>query len=170
MIKIFWKKIWYSNMCWLNSAKNGDAILSVHLWRCSPLWVLASLRRGLHFLLSFSHFHPSSYSCDLWYVFPDDFLPSFSWFSHRSFIMKFAIKNSFFFGGGDSFIFHSYNITLSPQSSNFHSIMCHLLISFVTTVCSTESYKQLLQRLPLTCHGLVYMAPSTCNILISDPV
>ena len=111
----------------------------------------------------------SSYYYDLQCVPPNDFLPSFSWFSHWSFIMKFTIENLFFFwGGGNSCIFHSYNITLPAKYSYFNSIMYQLLISFDTTVYSTENYKQLLQSLHLTRHVLVYMASSNCNILTSS--
>ena len=46
--------------------------------------------------------------------------------------------------------------------------MTLLLISFDTTVSSTENCKQLLQILHLTSHVLVIVTPSNCNILTSS--
>ena len=95
---------------------------------------------------------------------PNNVLPSFSWFSHWSFIMKISIKNLSFFRRGDSFIFHSYNMTLPPCYSNCIISRFQLLICFESIVCNTENgCKASNWR-----HVLVYMVPTICNIWTSS--
>jgi len=90
------------------------------------------LQKTSSFFFVFCSSLPSSYSRNLWRVPPDDVLPSCSWFSHLSYIMKFPIKNFF----GDPFIIHSYNmnnsicifVTILNQVACFHEI-CYKWLS-----------------------------------------
>ena len=113
---------------------------SIHLWPYSPFWAPASLRRCLY--SSCLHLHIPT---DLWCDPPDDVLPSCSWFSHWSCIMKFPIRNLFA-------IFSCSILTIWPSHPS--------LLILISSTIFRSSYKLRISPFHIGCqHPLSWIGP-----------